>query len=691
MRILRLRQVRLGPTGLVIAFAIAGVLVASGLSAVPDGTVRVTEAADGSQIVGNHGGGLVGANGAVVAFTTDAAFVTGDTNTRFDVYVKGMDSGVFERASVQPDGSQMAGGNSGLLDISPDGRFVLYQSRGSFPGVTTGLFHVYLRNRLVGTTERIDVSYDGVELSSGSFPDGVVSDDGRYVAFYSRSDLVPGMSTCTGTGGCRKLYFRDVQTGTTRLIGWDPAGHSVDAWPTDIAPDGRYVYFGSNDPLLADDELDGSTRNYRWDRDTEAVTRLCTNCDSSLATADGSLVFISWPAIFTIDTGTLEMEPVPIPVTSGPGPDLPVSLRSISHDGRFLLIASDATNLPEGPGVYVLDRESGAMRRLTGVQSSASISSEGDYASFDSNLQLAPSDTDTALDVYFTPVWTQGPIDLDHDGIEDSIDTGDGTFADGGTTAGTIGAIPAGYSVTVTDAVAPDGVRIRVSGSGTEKLTIVLSNPATGAPCGTVKLLPGSDVELTCGSITASVAADSPAVEIVLSDDTALLVGGSGVAETATVSISTDGSFVLDSISGGDGAATLVTSEGAVPLAPSATAIYLWDFAGFSQPVDNGGVFNVAKAGSSIPLKWRLVGEDGTPVTNLSAASVGIASVPCEAGATTDTIEETAPAGSSLQNKGNGYYQLNWKTPSTASGCKMMRLSLAGEGPLSHSALFKFK
>src|SRR5207247_347860 len=120
-------------------------------------------------------------------------------------------------------------------------------------------------------------------------------------------------------------------------------------------------------------------------------------------------------------------------------------------------------------------------------------------------------DTDTVEDVYFTPLAPTGPVDLDHDGIDDSIDTGDGTFRDGATTAGTIGPIPAGYSVSLIDLPDPDGVRMRVVVTGTQKLTVTLTNPASGVPCGTVKLLPGSDVELTCGSITAKVAAGSPA------------------------------------------------------------------------------------------------------------------------------------------------------------------------------------
>ena len=139
-------------------------------------------------------------------------------------------------------------------------------------------------------------------------------------------------------------------------------------------------------------------------------------------------------------------------------------------------------------------------------------------------------------------VFRAGPVDVDADGIDDAIDTGTGTFRDGGTTAGTIGPVPAGYTVTVTDLPDPDGVRVTVSGSGLLEVTITLSNPVSGVPCGAVALLPGSNVDVVCGSITARVADESPPVRIVLSDDTSLLVGA---GEQTTVSLANDGSFVV--------------------------------------------------------------------------------------------------------------------------------------------------
>ena len=111
-------------------------------------------------------------------------------------------------------------------------------------------------------------------------------------------------------------------------------------------------------------------------------------------------------------------------------------------------------------------------------------------------------------------------------------------------------------------------------------------------------------------------------------------------------------------------------------------------FSGWAAPVDSDAV-NVMKAGSAVPLKWRLVDYSGTPVTDL--ASVGVSSVKhaCDGDATEDTVEELTSGGSGLQNLGDGNYQLNWKSDKAYAGsCRTLRLDL-GEG-VPRTAEFRF-
>lgn len=114
---------------------------------------------------------------------------------------------------------------------------------------------------------------------------------------------------------------------------------------------------------------------------------------------------------------------------------------------------------------------------------------------------------------------------------------------------------------------------------------------------------------------------------------------------------------------------------------------------GFSAPVDLGGVFNTAKAGQMIPLKWRLLDAAGDPVTNLDPASVvlNVSAYACQAGIPTDQIETYTSGTTLLQNLGDGYYQLNWKTEkSYANTCKQITLKMGTWSGDGFTALFKF-
>jgi hypothetical protein len=113
-----------------------------------------------------------------------------------------------------------------------------------------------------------------------------------------------------------------------------------------------------------------------------------------------------------------------------------------------------------------------------------------------------------------------------------------------------------------------------------------------------------------------------------------------------------------------------------------------YQFGGFLSPV-NADVLNGANAGQTVALKWRVTDATGTPVTNLTTATVTVTSLACTIGSTANQVEESAAGGSGLQNLGNGYYQFNWKTPKSYAGsCKTMQLDL-GEG-ITRNAAFEF-
>jgi hypothetical protein len=113
-----------------------------------------------------------------------------------------------------------------------------------------------------------------------------------------------------------------------------------------------------------------------------------------------------------------------------------------------------------------------------------------------------------------------------------------------------------------------------------------------------------------------------------------------------------------------------------------------YNFTGFYQPIDNAPALNTVKAGSAIPVKFSLGGNQGLNIFESSPASGVIA---CSA-TDGDAIEETVTAGnSSLQfDPGSNQYIYVWKTEKSWTGqCRILQIKL--KGGTQRSALFKFK
>jgi len=120
------------------------------------------------------------------------------------------------------------------------------------------------------------------------------------------------------------------------------------------------------------------------------------------------------------------------------------------------------------------------------------------------------------------------------------------------------------------------------------------------------------------------------------------------------------------------------------------TAIY--NFFGFFSPVDMPPVVNLAKAGSTIPLKWRLTDFAGTYVTDVATVvSIMSTKMNCEDGGLTDEIETIATGGTVLRYDftANQFIYNWWTLKMWAGTCRTLTLTL-NDGT-KHAALFRFK
>jgi hypothetical protein len=209
----------LSADGTIVAFR----SLASGLGAAGDrvyvrdrgaGTTTVVSAAACS----TTGVPTVSSDGRFVAYECTGA--SGPTSAAVTtVVVHDLATGADERADVSSDG---AGGvcPDGLADhcrsirpaLSADGRYVAFYSNQTnlVAGDANDVVDVFVRDRVLGTTERVSVASGGGEseggASAGGDPRLGISADGRFVVFVSAAtDLVAG----TPAFFSERVYVRD--------------------------------------------------------------------------------------------------------------------------------------------------------------------------------------------------------------------------------------------------------------------------------------------------------------------------------------------------------------------------------------------------------------------------------------------------------------------------------------------------
>jgi hypothetical protein len=312
--------------------------------------------------------------------STDVA--VGDTNGFADVFMRDCVTGITEIVSVSTSGVQGNANsglheNNGVLDVSSDGRYVVFESRATnlVANDTNNSGDVFLRDRLLGTTERVSITWDGSQGNNNSFS-GSISDDGRYVTFGSyATNFVPNDPQYWD------IFLRDRIAGTTIRISEPKAGGqpSHSSYYSEISADGRFIGFSSEASNLVAGDTNARMDAFLYTVSTGEMTLLSQNP-------------------LTLEIGNDE-----------------TWLTSITSDGRFVTLQSDATNLVPGDtnGVadsFVLDRDSGSLERVsvssTGIEGNSSsfapsVSDDGRYTVFFSYASnLTPPDTNAFPDIF---------------------------------------------------------------------------------------------------------------------------------------------------------------------------------------------------------------------------------------------------------------------------------------------------
>ncbi len=396
MSILRNRRQLAVPFAIVLLLVCAAglgasVLVPTGIAAATAPSL-VSASCDGGPANGNSQQAAVSADGQFVAFYSDGTnLAPGDTNGQHDAFIRDRASGAVELLNVSSDG-QIGNNESAYPRPSGDGRYVTFHSLASnlVPGDTNDRADIFVRDRQLGTTERVSVATDGSEANAHSGGQ-VITPDGRYIVYVTGASNLSPLDTQADN---LDIYLRDRQTGDTELVSLAEDGtrpYIFESLNPSVSDDGRYIAFESRAQLVADD----------------------TNYDSDVYVRDrltGTTVRISTPP-------------------GGGNADSYSYIRlghGISGDGRYIAFESGSTDLVAGDtngwaDVFIHDQTTGTTTLLSvaadgsqgnSVSATAAISGDGSRVAFFSVASnLIPGDTNGIQDV-FVRDWPSGGLEL---------------------------------------------------------------------------------------------------------------------------------------------------------------------------------------------------------------------------------------------------------------------------------------
>jgi Tol biopolymer transport system component len=278
-----------------------------------------------------------------------------------------------ELVSVTPAGVS-PGAESGSVDLSADGRYVVFASDATtlVPGVTGYVpeqSNVFLRDRSTGVTTLVSHATAGPTVagnSTSSWPR--ISADGRHVVFVSYADdLVAGDDE-----GHQDVFRWDRTTGNIIRISEAGAGGDTDGSSHDpsISADGDVIAFTTEATNIDSDDDNGLFDVYAWDADTGESDRVSVDVlggdsngpsHSGIVSANGSYVSFASQAgdlvfndtndvrdVFRRDLAGATTAIVSRGVSAAGDGATAASGAAISSDGRYVAFSSTADNLVPG-------------------------------------------------------------------------------------------------------------------------------------------------------------------------------------------------------------------------------------------------------------------------------------------------------------------------------------------------------
>jgi Tol biopolymer transport system component len=474
-----------GSKASIMAVAVVAIAVLVGTSIADAETVELISVnTEGEYADGASHASDISADGRYVAFessATDVVESAGYDNEVGDIYVRDRLLGETYLVSVGLDGLgpsllpvdggdevTPADGASAKPSISPDGRYVAFQSDATnlVAGDTNGYQDVFVRDLVDEIIVRMSVRSDGTQGNGQSSRASVTCDEERvYVAYQSTASNLIAEDTNGDTKDVFVSYYwkADPFVVITELISRKTNGNQKNGGSGDpsISGDGTYVAYESNARLDGHD-TDDNTDIYvtDWDKDgtgsfstqmvsvktggQETVGQDCLNPsisdDGNFVAYDSTAIHLVTPYdeylysdVFVTDWNQAERADM-VTVKASVGDDGPEAsggnseFASISGDGRYVAFESDAYDL-------VADDENGKrdvfVRDLwtdtTYLMSTDFFGNQGNRNSGDENADSGPAITPSYGDEVPQVSFFSKATDLTYllDGLEDTNEAKD--------------------------------------------------------------------------------------------------------------------------------------------------------------------------------------------------------------------------------------------------------------------------
>ncbi len=310
-------------------------------------------------------------DGRYVVFGSAATnLVAGDTNGAIDIFIRDRTLGTTERVSVN-EADEETDGDSYNPSITEDADYVIFESDATnlVAGDTNGAKDIFIVELATGTVERLSVTSAEAEVDDFSY-DPSISNDGRYVSFVSdATNLVAG-----DTNGAIDIFIRDRTLGTTERISVSTINleSDGDASSPRVSPDGRYVVFGSDSTDLVTGDTNGVADIFLRDRTLGTTIRVSVDSDSTQSNGESNFPYVSDngrfitfgssatnlvagdtngdPDVFLHDTltGVTERISLKLDSTQADGNLFNGALGVLSGDARFVIVSSGHTDIIAG-------------------------------------------------------------------------------------------------------------------------------------------------------------------------------------------------------------------------------------------------------------------------------------------------------------------------------------------------------